>query len=120
MSAMGLGGVQMSLPQIGESFNISGANLTWLLASFSLTSGSFLLLFGTLSDLYGRKRILLASYVWFSFWCLVSGFMKNHIVFDVMRGLQGIGNAHSEFLAMDIFSNILQVARHVYQPVLVS
>ncbi|KAK9494374.1 major facilitator superfamily-domain-containing protein [Lipomyces doorenjongii] len=96
------GSMQIAVPQIGESFGISGGNLSWTISAFTLTSGAFVLLMAALADNIGRKRMLLISYIWFSVWCLVSAFVKNHIVFDIMRGLQGLSGAVSPPAAVGI------------------
>jgi MFS family permease len=91
MHAMSMGALQMGLPKIAEDFGVSGGEVTWLLSAYTLTSGSFLLLFGRVSDLIGRKKVLIASFIWFALCSLVCGFMKNFIAFCVLRGLQGLG-----------------------------
>ncbi|KAK6537672.1 hypothetical protein TWF694_011846 [Orbilia ellipsospora] len=90
-AALGSGALQVALPQIGKYYGITGGDLTWIIASGTLTAGSFLLLCGSLSDIIGRKRMLLFSYAWFSIWNLAAGFAKNDILFDIFRGLAGIG-----------------------------
>ncbi|KAF3124440.1 hypothetical protein TWF703_000429 [Orbilia oligospora] len=90
-SSLGSGSLQVALPKIGKYYNIDGGDLTWIIASGTLTAGSFLLLCGSLSDIVGRKRMLFISYGWFSLWNLAAGFAKSHILFDIFRGLAGIG-----------------------------
>ncbi|KAK6343264.1 hypothetical protein TWF730_010860 [Orbilia blumenaviensis] len=92
-SSLGSGALQVALPQIGKYYNITGGDLTWIIASGTLTAGSFLLLCGSLSDIVGRKRMLFLSYGWFALWNLAAGFAKSHILFDIFRGLAGIGTA---------------------------
>ncbi|KAK9367177.1 major facilitator superfamily domain-containing protein [Lipomyces kononenkoae] len=96
------GSMQIAVPEMGESFGISGGNLSWTISAFTLTSGAFVLLMASLADNIGRKRMLLISYVWFSVWCLASAFVNNHIVFDIMRGLQGLSGAVSPPAAVGI------------------
>lgn len=98
MNSMSLGGIQMGLPEVGKSLGMKETELTWLLAAYALMSGSFLLLFGAIADSYGRKKVLLISFIWMALWCLVSGFMENYIVFCVMRGLQGLGETMKPLL----------------------
>ncbi|EPS45611.1 hypothetical protein H072_408 [Dactylellina haptotyla CBS 200.50] len=88
---LGSGALQVALPQIGKYYGITGGDLTWIIASGTLTAGSFLLLCGSLSDIIGRKRMLVFSYAWFTIWNLAAGFANTHILFDIFRGLAGIG-----------------------------
>ncbi|KAK9324842.1 major facilitator superfamily domain-containing protein [Lipomyces orientalis] len=96
------GAMQIAVPQIGESFGISGGSLSWTISAFTLTSGAFVLLLAAMADNIGRKRMLLIAYIWFSVWCLISAFVQNHIIFDVMRGLQGLSGAVSAPAAVGI------------------
>ncbi|KAK9319330.1 major facilitator superfamily domain-containing protein [Lipomyces orientalis] len=96
------GAMQIAIPHIGESFGISGSDLSWTISAFSLSSGAFVLLLASIADNIGRKRMVLAAYVWYAIWCLVSGFMKNDIVFDVFRGFQGLSGAAATPAAVGI------------------
>ncbi|CAE6463217.1 unnamed protein product [Rhizoctonia solani] len=85
--------ISIALPDIGKDLGISQADLQWLVSSYSLTSGCFLLLFGRLADLFGRKKVFLIGNVWFLAWAIGCGFAPNAISLDVMRALQGMGAA---------------------------
>ncbi|KAH7332782.1 MFS general substrate transporter [Rhizoctonia solani] len=85
--------ISIALPDIGEDLGISQADLQWLVSAYSLTSGCFLLLFGRLADLFGRKRVFLIGNFWFLAWAIGCGFAPNAISLDVMRALQGMGAA---------------------------
>ncbi|KAK6346918.1 hypothetical protein TWF696_007018 [Orbilia brochopaga] len=107
-STIGSGALQVALPKIGEYYGISGGDLTWIIASGTLTAGSFLLLFGSLSDILGRKRMLFFSYVWFAIWNLAAGFAKSDVVFDIFRGLAGVGTAGSVPACVGILGSTYQ------------
>jgi SHS family lactate transporter-like MFS transporter len=49
------------------------------------------LLFGVLSDRYGRRRPLMANIVFFSVFELLCGFAPNYTVFFILRAIFGIG-----------------------------
>ncbi|CAE6451293.1 unnamed protein product [Rhizoctonia solani] len=85
--------ISIALPDIGKDLGISQADLQWLVSAYSLTSGCFLLLFGRLADLFGRKRAFLIGNFWFLAWSIGCGFAPNAISLDVMRALQGMGAA---------------------------
>ena len=46
---------------------------------------------GTLSDRYGRTRILQLTIVWFALFTFLSGFTQSFTQLLVVRGLQGLG-----------------------------
>jgi MFS family permease len=58
-----------------------------------LTSGSFLLFFGKVADMFGRRGILLTSLFLFSVFALATGFSKNAITLDVLNGIMGLTSA---------------------------
>ncbi|KAK9494387.1 major facilitator superfamily domain-containing protein [Lipomyces doorenjongii] len=96
------GAMLIAMPRMGESFGISGADLSWTISAFSLSSGAFVLLLASIADRIGRKRMVLVAYVWYAIWCLVSGFMKKDVVFDVFRGFQGLSGAAATPAAVGI------------------
>ena len=66
---------------------------SWVAASYPLTAGAFLLCSGHLGTLYGHKHILLLGAAWWSIFSLATGFCNNFIVFNIVRGMSGIGSA---------------------------
>ena len=81
------------LPTIGEDLNIPSARQQWIVSSYSLAFGCFLLLWGRLADVYGKRPIFILGSAWVCIMTLVCPFMPNEIGFNVMRGLQGLGAA---------------------------
>ena len=61
--------------------------------SLMLFQGCFLLLFGRIADLYGRKKVFLIGTAITGICSLVSGFLNSGIALDVLRALTGIGPA---------------------------
>lgn len=92
----GLGQVLSIIHIIGETWGLQeSASLSWLVAGYSLTVGTFILFSGRLGDMFGYKTIFLIGMSWFSVWSLVSGLAvySNHVLFVFGRVLQGIGPA---------------------------
>ena len=92
----GVGGTIAILHIIGDDLSITGSGeLSWLMAAYSLTVGSFILPAGRLGDVFGYKKMLLIGFSWFSLWTLVAGLSvySNHVLFNFARTLQGIGPA---------------------------
>ena len=93
-----LGQVLSILHIIGDHFNITNPGvLSWLIAGYSLTVGTFILFSGRLGDLFGWKLMLTIGYVWFAVWNVVSGlaWYSNEVLFIFSRVLAGIGPAMS-------------------------
>ena len=51
--------VNVALPSIKESLDVSDTSLQWVLIAYAITFGGFLLLGGRLADLLGRRRIFM-------------------------------------------------------------
>lgn len=72
--------------------NLGGmAYYVWPFTIYMLTSTISILLFGKLSDLYGRKKILLGGIVLFVLSSIACGFSNNMSQLILFRGIQGIG-----------------------------
>ena len=75
---------------VGRDLNMSTAEITWLTSATSLASGAFLLFFGGVADLFGRRTMFVVSMLLFSVFSLVAGFAKNAIALDVLNGVMGL------------------------------
>jgi MFS family permease len=49
--------INVALPSIGKGLHISQNDLSWVVNSYTLTFGGFLLLGGRMADLLGRRRL---------------------------------------------------------------
>ncbi|KAL1584668.1 hypothetical protein WHR41_06937 [Cladosporium halotolerans] len=78
---------------VGRDLNMSTAEITWLTSATSLASGAFLLFFGGVADLFGRKIMFVASMLLFAVFSLVAGFATNAIALDVLNGVMGLFSA---------------------------
>lgn len=81
---------------IGQTWGLEESpDLSWLIAGYSLTVGTFILFSGRLGDMFGYKTIFLIGLSWFSLWSLVCGLAvySSHVLFVFGRVLQGIGPA---------------------------
>ena len=81
------------LPTIGRDLSIPSARQQWIVSAYSLTFGCFLLLWGRLADVYGKRLIFIWGSGWVCLMTLICPFVPNEIGFDVLRGLQGLGAA---------------------------
>ncbi|KAI0020315.1 major facilitator superfamily transporter [Xylariomycetidae sp. FL0641] len=86
----------MLLRTIGATFGVtSPGRLSWLVAGYSLTVGTFILFSGRLGDAFGYKRVLLCGFAWFALWSVVAG-LSAYATFELAvlaRVLQGVGPA---------------------------
>ncbi|KAK5801151.1 hypothetical protein VI817_003363 [Penicillium citrinum] len=75
---------------IGSDLNMNSAEITWINAGASLSSGAFLLTFGKLADMFGRKSLFIIGMAGFTLALLVAGFATNAIYMDVFSGILGL------------------------------
>ncbi|HEY2708675.1 MAG TPA: DHA2 family efflux MFS transporter permease subunit, partial [Caulobacteraceae bacterium] len=85
--------VNVALPSIRSDLGFSLRNLQWVLTGYLLTYGGLMLLGGRASDLFGRRRLLIAGTVLFAFSSLASGLAPDATVLIVARMIQGAGAA---------------------------
>ncbi|KAK9455084.1 major facilitator superfamily-domain-containing protein [Dipodascopsis uninucleata] len=93
MNAMNQGGLNLALPHVSEYFHIDGSQLSWTINSYSLVTGSTILVMARLSDILGRKRSLVCAFGFYALMSLIQGFMHNAVAFDTLRGIQALGGA---------------------------
>ncbi|RDW84034.1 MDR family MFS transporter [Aspergillus mulundensis] len=81
---------------VGGAFGLTEqSGLAWFLAGYSLTVGTFILVFGRCGDLFGYHRMYIIGFLWLALWSLVAGLAvySNYILFIFARVLQGLGPA---------------------------
>ncbi|CEI64257.1 hypothetical protein FVEN_g9095 [Fusarium venenatum] len=85
--------VVIILPQIGRALDVPDTRLQWVVSSYVLTFGCFLLLWGRIADIYGKRLIFILGSFWVTICCIVNAFIPTEIAFDLFRGLHGLGAA---------------------------
>ncbi|KAK6086170.1 major facilitator superfamily transporter [Seiridium cupressi] len=97
--------VSTSIPAISAELS-TGEATSWIGASFLISSTAFQLINGRLSDLFGRKNLLLASLVLLGFGDLLCGFAKTAEQLFAFRAVAGIGGGGVNSIVMIIVSDI--------------
>lgn len=82
--------VSTALPTIASDFNALN-ELSWVVTSYLITSAVVTPLYGKLSDLFGRKRMLSIAVVIFLLGSILSGLSQSMLQLIIFRGIQGIG-----------------------------
>ncbi|MGW2279279.1 MFS transporter [Streptomyces sp. NPDC001770] len=93
MVALDFSVLNVALPALGTDLGLSTAQLQWAITAFALPSGGFLLLFGRIGDLSGRRRLFLSGLVVFGAASLLATLAWNPAAFLAGRALQGLGAA---------------------------
>jgi EmrB/QacA subfamily drug resistance transporter len=96
--------VNIALPTIQEELHFSQADLQWVVNSYTLLFGGFLLLGGRAADIVGRKRIFIAGTIVFSVASLLNGLATSSEMLIAFRALQGLGGALVSPAALSIIT----------------
>ncbi len=86
-------GVNISLPALGREFMLDAVSLGWIATSYLLASALFLLPFGRLADIHGRKKIFATGMALFSLSSLLAAAAPSFFLLIVSRILQGLGSS---------------------------
>ncbi|TGZ18159.1 MFS transporter [Streptomyces sp. S816] len=93
MVALDFSVLNVALPDLGRDLGMNTSALQWAVTAFALPSGGFLLLFGRVGDLFGRRRLFLAGLALFGAASLLSTLAWDPASFLTGRALQGLGAA---------------------------
>jgi len=85
--------VNIALPSMGKEFHMDAIALSWVATAYLLTAAIFLVPFGKLADIYGRKKIYLYGIALFSFASLAMTMVPSTEMLIGIRVIQGIGSA---------------------------
>ncbi|HSW85408.1 MAG TPA: MFS transporter [Candidatus Saccharimonadales bacterium] len=85
--------VNVALPKIVEDMGGGLAIQQWIADAYLLTLGSLILLAGSLSDIFGRKRILSVGLIGFGIASILCAIAPTDTFLIIARGLQGIFGA---------------------------
>jgi EmrB/QacA subfamily drug resistance transporter len=93
LTPLALSTVNVALPSIGREFSINALTLSWIATAYILSAAIFLLPFGRLADMYGRKKIFIYGTLVFTVSSFLMGTSKTPEMIIGGRVLQGIGGA---------------------------
>ena len=96
--------VNIALPDIRDELGFTQENLQWVLTSYTLAFGGFLLLGGRAGDLLGRRRVFIAGIALFTFGSFAGGLAWNETSLIVGRGIQGLGAAIAAPTALSLIT----------------
>jgi len=85
--------VNIALPDISAEFALTAIEMSWVTMAFLLASAVFLLPFGKIGDIYGRKKVYLYGNIFFLVSTMACFFSFSGTTLIIARFLQGIGSA---------------------------
>ncbi|HWR25705.1 MAG TPA: MFS transporter [Methanosarcina sp.] len=85
--------VNIALPALGAEFHMNAIALSWVATAYLLSSAVFLVPFGKIADIYGRKKIFLYGISIFSLASLMMTIVSSTEMLIGIRIFQGLGSA---------------------------
>ncbi len=101
--------INLALPAIGKDLNASAVELGWIASSFLLSSAIFLLPFGRLGDIAGRKKVFTIGIIIYTVSTLLIVFSRSITSLILLRILQGFASAM-------IFGTSMAILTSVFEP----
>ncbi|MGB0005001.1 MAG: MFS transporter, partial [Nitrososphaeraceae archaeon] len=80
-----------AIPDIIKEFGITYSTSSWILASFLIAGAVMTPISGKLSDIYGKKKIVLIIMCIYTVGVALGGFASNISFMIIARILQGVG-----------------------------
>ena len=85
--------VNIALPSIDRELSLNAISLSWIATSYLLAAAMFLVPFGRIADIYGRKKIFLAGVIIDAGASVMCALLSSEIGLIFFRGMQGLGGA---------------------------
>ncbi|WP_309617121.1 DHA2 family efflux MFS transporter permease subunit [Salinibacterium sp.] len=85
--------VNVAIPSVVDELGITSTQVQWVQESYTLVFASLLLVFGTLADRYGRRRVLLIGVTIFSLASILAALSQTGELLIASRLVQGVGGA---------------------------
>src|SRR6478735_5181202 len=98
--------VATALPTIGRQFQ-DVSNLSWVITAYLLASTAVAPVFGTLSDIYGRRAMIILALSLFVAGSILCALAPNMPVLILARGLQGLGGGGIMPIVQTVISDVV-------------
>lgn len=104
-----LSAVNVAIPAIAQGLEMDAITASWVPLAYLLSSGVFLLPFGRLGDMYGRKKMFLSGMTTVTVASILAAFAQSPLLLVLCRALQGTGAAM-------LFGTGIAILSSVYPP----
>jgi EmrB/QacA subfamily drug resistance transporter len=102
--------INLSLPQIGESFAMGAVSQSWIATIYLITAAIFQVPFARIADLCGRKKIFIQGLAIFGISTFLCGLSMSGAMLIALRGMSGLGCAMMFGTSMAILVSVFPPA----------
>ena len=113
LSMAGVFTLSPALPEIALALHITGAQVSYIIAAFTLGNVCIAPFIGLYADRYGRKRILIPSLYLFGTAGFCSGIVDSLGAVIALRFIQGVGSAALGTLSVTMIADLFQGTQRV-------
>jgi EmrB/QacA subfamily drug resistance transporter len=85
--------INIAIPAISRDFQMSAVAMSWVATAYLLSTALFLLPFGRLADIHGRKKMFTLGIGIYTLASLLLAFSPSTAVLIALRAVQGFGSA---------------------------
>ncbi len=102
--------VNVALPSIENEFQMDAVALAWIQTAYLLATVVFLVPFGKIADIYGRRKTYISGMVIFTAACALAAGAPGPVTLILARVLQGFGSALLFVTGMAILTSVFPPA----------
>jgi EmrB/QacA subfamily drug resistance transporter len=101
--------INIAIPSIGREFAADPVTLSWVSTTYLVAAATFLVPFGKLADIHGRRKVFLAGIAGYTVVSLLCGLAPSLSALLALRALQGFTDAM-------MFGTSMAIVTSVYPP----
>jgi MFS family permease len=98
-------GISIALPRIAAELN-GMAYFSWAVSIPALSTALAVLIFGKLSDIFGRRGVMLVSVILVFFGAILSAFSRSFVLLIIALSIQGMGQGAIQPLCFSIIGDL--------------
>jgi EmrB/QacA subfamily drug resistance transporter len=101
--------ITIALPSIGKELAMDAVLLSWIPTAYHMAAAVFLVPFGKIADIYGRKKVFVYGLALFTLSSLLCALSNSGLMLITMRVLQGFGGAMMIGTGLAIITSVFPV-----------
>ena len=109
-----LSAVNVAIPSIADALSLNAVLLCWIPMAFLTASAMFVLIFGRIADMIGRKKIFLIGTSSVIVTSIIASFVDNGIALITARFFQGVSAAMLYATQVAIISSVFPPEKRGY------